>query len=247
MFKRFASLAHSDQFAYAFDSQAWDAKSPIDCNFRQYFTYGDGLTAHSDNWSIQIEFMADYLASLAEAMLADEELAMELAHKFSRRPSVKQIEFAASIVYKEAAPQDWLKSRRWFSVKEMKITKSPAKEHDKRYTEVSSVHDGSPDSIFRILVSEYADGLEKYQDAEAIRDWVLEQDGMYMGMAAEFLKWFDDREKARALRDAFDACKQITESYRLRHSTMAHLANYKRSIERAKETPIVAEQIGGAA
>jgi hypothetical protein len=39
---------------------------------------------------------------------------------------------------------------------------------------------------------------------------VLEQDGMYMELPAEFLKWFDDRDKSLRLRDAYECCKDIT-------------------------------------
>jgi hypothetical protein len=52
MHKRFASLAHSAEFAYAYDSQAWDSKAPIETHFRQYHNYGDRLVQHSPDWNI---------------------------------------------------------------------------------------------------------------------------------------------------------------------------------------------------
>jgi hypothetical protein len=90
--------------------------------------------------------------SLAEAMLADEELSQTLLFTFARRPSVKQIEFAASIKYKAAEEKDWNKSRRWFSVLEMKVSKSPSRQHDKRYEEVRDIHDGTPNAIYRMVL-----------------------------------------------------------------------------------------------
>lgn len=160
------------------------------------------------------------------------ELAQNCLFTFSRRPSVKAIEFAASVKFKAGEEKDWLKGRRWFSAKELKVSKAPSKEHDKRYEEVREIHDGSPNSIFRILVGEYSSGLEKYLTADAIRDWVLAQDrgGLYMPMTAEFLKWTDDRDKVRQLRDAVEACKNITESVRLRSSTESLVENYRRSV-----------------
>lgn len=145
---------------------------------------------------------------------------------------MKAIEFAASVKFKAGEEKDWLKGRRWFSAKELKVSKAPSKEHDKRYEEVREIHDGSPNSIFRILVGEYSSGLEKYLTADAIRDWVLAQDrgGLYMPMTAEFLKWTDDRDKVRQLRDAVEACKNITESVRLRSSTESLVENYRRSV-----------------
>jgi hypothetical protein len=181
---------------------------------------------------VQLDHLADYLASLAEAMLADEELAQNCLFTFSRRPSVKAIEFAASVKYKAAEEKDWLTGRRWFSAKELKVSKASSREHDKRYEEVREIHDGSANSIFRILVGEYSSGLEKYLIADAIRDWVLAQDrgGLYMQMPAEFLKWTDDRDKARQLRDAVEACKNITESYRLRSAAESCITNYRRQV-----------------
>ena len=237
MFRKFKSLGKSNEFGYSYDSQQWDSRAPIESNFRVFQNYNDGLTAHSPDWSVQLEQLPDYLMSLAEAMRTDDELAQALVFTFARRPSLKEIEFAASVIYKAREEKDWLKSRRWFSAKELKVSKAPSKEHDKRYEEVRDVHDGSPNLIFRILVGEYSSGLQKYLIADAIRDWVLAQDGgMYMPLTAELLKWTDDRDKARQLRDAFEACKHITESYRLRAATESAIENYKRQIA-PKETP----------
>jgi hypothetical protein len=209
MFKKFSSIGHSSKYGYTFDSGAWDAHAPVDPHFRQYETCGDGLTQHSPDWSVQIEFLSDYLASLAQAMLEDAELAQNLLSTFWRRPSVEQIEFAASIRYKAPAEKDWFKSRRWFSVKELKLSKSPSKEHDRRYEEVRDIHDGSPSAIYRMVLPEYASGLERYLYAGAVREWVLAQKdgGLYMPLIGEFLKWTDDRDTSRQLRDGFEACR----------------------------------------
>jgi hypothetical protein len=233
MFRKFASIAHSNEFGYGYDSQQWDGRAPIESNFRVFKNYGDGLTVHSPDWSVQLEQLPDFLMSLADAMRTDDELAQTLVFTFGRRPSVREIEFAASVVYKPHETQEWLKSRRWFSAKEMKVSKAPSKEHDKRYEEVRDIHDGSPNSIFRILIGEYSSGLVKYLYADAIRDWVLaaDRDGLYMPLTAEFLKWTDDRDEARLLRDAFEACKHVTESYRLRMANESAIENYRRQIE----------------
>ena len=238
MFRKFKSLGKSNEFGYSYDSQQWGSRAPFESNFRVFQNYNDGLTAHSPDWSVQLEQLPDYLMSLAEAMRTDDELAQALVFTFARRPSLKEIEFAASVIYKAREEKDWLKSRRWFSAKELKVSKAPSKEHDKRYEEVRDVHDGSPNSIFRILVGEYSSGLQKYLIADAVRDWVLAQDrgGLYMPMTAEFLKWTDDRDVARQLRDAVEACKAITESHRLRAATESAIENYVRQSQ-PKEAP----------
>ena len=235
MHKRFTSIGHGAEFAYAYDSQAWDMHAPMESHFRQYHNYGDGLTAHSVDWSVQVEFLADYLASLAQAMLTDDELARDLYYTIWRRPDAKHIAWAATVIYKAPKEGEYGK-RRYFSAREMKVSAAPSKEYDKRYQEIRDIHDGSANSIFRILLSESADGMEKYATAEAIRDWLMEHDG-YMELPAEFLKWFDgDRDKARQLRDAYECCRNVTEAYRLRSAAESSIESHKRRIA-PKEAP----------
>jgi hypothetical protein len=229
MFRKFKSLGQSAEYAYSYDSTAWDSHAPIESHFRVFKNYGDGLTAHSPDWSITVDLLSDYLMSLAAAMLEDDELARDLFYTIWRRPDAKHIAWAASVIYKKPKDGEYGKPR-YFSAKEMKVSASPSKQYDKRYEEVRDVHDGSANSIFRILVGEYADGMEKYATASAVRDWLMEHDG-YMELPAEFLKWFNgDREKARQLRDAYEACKHVTEAYRLRSAVESSLENYKRRI-----------------
>lgn len=112
MFRKFQSLAHEKEYGYSYDSQQWDTHAPIESNFRVFQTLNDGLTQHSPCWSVTVDLLADYLASLAQAMLTDDELTQALVYTFARRPSVEQIEFAASVKYKATEEKDWLKSRR---------------------------------------------------------------------------------------------------------------------------------------
>ena len=189
---------------------------------------------------MQVEYLADYLASLAEAMLTDAELSHELFFTIHQRPDAKHIAWAASVIYKAPKDGEYTSKRRYFSATQMKVSSSPSKQYDKRYEELREIHDGSPNSIYRILLPEYADGLQKYIYASAIRDWLLEQEGGYMELPAEFLKWFDDRNKSLRLRDAYEACKNITESCRLRANVESSLANYKRSVQPKEPEPAAA-------
>jgi hypothetical protein len=249
MFRHFKSIAHEKQYGYSYDSQAWTSNAPIESHFRMFDTYGDGLVQHPPDYSIQVEYLADYLASLAQAMLEDAELANELRFTIWQRPDAKHIAWAASVIYKAPKENDWNHKRTYFSAREMKLSKAPAKQYDKRYEEVRDIHDGSAKSIYRILIPEYADGMERYCYAEAIRDWTLANDGPYMELAAEFLDWFNgDRDKARELRDAYEMCLHITESWRLRASVEPQLENYKRRVtpkpaEPEPEAPAAAEPV----
>jgi hypothetical protein len=58
-----------------------------------------------------------------------------------------------------------------------------------------------------------------------------------MELPAEFLKWFDDRDKSLRLRDAYECCRDITESYRLRAAVASRLENYKRAIRPKEPEP----------
>jgi hypothetical protein len=107
--------------------------------------------------------------SLSAAMLEDDELARDLYFTICRRPDEKHIAWAATVQYKKPKDGEYAKPR-YFSAKELKVSAAPSKAYDKRFEEIRDVHDGSANSIFRILVPEYADGLEKYIIAEAIRD-----------------------------------------------------------------------------
>ena len=243
MLRKFQSLANPQQFGYAYDSEAYDHKAPLNDHFRMFQTYGDGLCQHSGDWSVDVEHLADYLFSLAAVMLTDEELGRQLLFTIHRYPCVKDIQFAASIVYKAPKENDWNAKRKYFSREEKKISSNENKRHDKRYTELTSEYDGSPLSIFRILTPEYADGFQKYCIAEAIREWTLNEEApCYMGLAAKFLKWFDYetngseyRNKALALRDAYQACKAVTDMWNQQANVKNKIENYQRSIERARE------------
>jgi hypothetical protein len=229
MHKRFSSIGHSAEFAYAYDSTAWDSHAPIESHFRQYHTYGDGLTMHSPDFSVQIEYLADYLASLAQAMLTDDELCRDLYFTIWRRPDDKHIAWASTVVYKKPPEGQYAKPR-YFSAKELKVSAAPSKRHDRRFEEIREVHDGTSNSIFRILVPEYANGFEKYVIAEAVRDYLMAHDG-WMELPAEFLKWFNgDRDKARQLHVVYESCRNVTEAYRLKSAVESSLENYKRQV-----------------
>lgn len=238
MLRRFPSLANPTEYGYSLDTDAYDHKAPVDAHFRMFKTFGDGLIQHSGDWAITVEFMADYLASLADILDGDEALLQQVSYSICQRPTVEQIEFAASVVYKPSPDANKYPKPRYFSTKELKISSSPSKQHDKRYEEIRDIHDGSAESIYRILIPEYADGLQRYAYASAIRDWIVEGNQKnrpyYMQFPGNFLKWFDDRDKGRDLKDAYEACYLHVESYRLKHSAKANLENYKRRVVKAK-------------
>jgi hypothetical protein len=231
MLRRFASAYNPTTHAFSYDSETWTSKAEVNSSFRMYQTYSDGICQHSGDWSITKEFLLDYLASAAVYMLAhpeDEEMIQHITQCVMRRPADKSIAFAHSVVFKESDKR-WDK-RRYYSMTLEKITASRNAEHDKRYSEISEWLDGTPKAIFRMLIPDYAGALQHYAYADAIREWTLameKDDGMYMGLPATFLEWpeYKESDKARNLRYAYNSCRSICESYRLRCSAQTDISN----------------------
>jgi hypothetical protein len=233
----FRSLQHPKEYAYGFSPDAWDSKAIIDARLRMFSTYGDGLTQHSGDWSVQIDFLTDYLASLATAMIelpASDKLIQDCTYAITRSPSVDRIAFAASVIYKES-DSSWAK-RRYYSLDEQKISGAQSKQYDKRYHQIESWMDGEPEAIYRLLTTEHMYCLERYTTATAIRNWILTQKRGRMALPADFLGWFDhDRSKAQALRNGYEACALLVEAYRLKANAVSTLDNYQREIDRRAE------------
>jgi hypothetical protein len=240
---KFVSLKEPSKYGYIYDSEAWDTNTRfcLSRHFQQCETYGDvhengNYTQHSPEWTVQADFLADYLASLATYILAHpgeetDKLIHHVSYEITRRPSDESIAFAASVVFKpKSDTEPWEKHKRWFSLEEKKISSSDAKRHDKRYVEVERQHDGKPDSIYRILIPEYADGLQFYSYADAIRDWCQAGKGderpYFYGHTAQFLKWFDeDAQRAAELRYAYKACLELCRAHAARCEAECMLHN----------------------
>ncbi len=259
MHRKFISLAHPEMYGYAFDSQAYAYDAQVCDKFRMFQTYGDthangAVTQHSGDWPITREYLADYLASFVAFIIAQpDQLTSQTENGYEENilgrmqsqlssgvPQKDTLDFCASVVYKPAidGTRDYTK-RRYFSISERKISSHPSKQHDKRYEEIRDNHDGSPRAIFSMLSKDYYHDLERYALADAIREWFYAQPDYgknqhYIGLTAEFLKWFKDeanyRDSAQQLRKAYSAARSITEAYRLQCSAASDLDNYKQGL-----------------
>lgn len=244
MLRKFPSIEHPNEYGYSFDSEAWTSRAEVNTYWRMFQTYGDGLTQHSGDWPITRDFMPDYLLSIAEAALADDELEQRIVFDVLRAPPVKLIEFCASVVFKAAENCEWREKKdRWWSTVEQKISSSTSKEHDKRYQKVEPWNDGSPTAIYRMLVPESPNALECYAYAHAIRQWIFSHDGefrIYMPMVAEFLNWTKDHEEARRYHRAWEAAQAVCFAYQYRAQATSMIENAKHNIQRAAEAKAAA-------
>jgi hypothetical protein len=245
---RFASLQHPDKYGYAYDTDSWTSMATVDTHFRQYQTFGDGQCQHSGDSAITVEFMADYLASLAVVMLTDEVLTKELRYLFSGGPSVSSLEFCASVIFKPVSDESaWEKKTRYYSVELKQISSTESKRHDNRFHKLEKWNDGTAGAIFTMLAREYESGFDKYQRAHMMHDWfrnmcAARSDAypkVYMDLPGVFLNWFKDPDgpgdRARQLRDAYDACASIGNAFSMRAQAMGNLRNYRLSIGRPAE------------
>ncbi len=239
MLHTFASIAEPNTIGYAYDSESWVNHAQVSSNFRMFQTYGDGLTQHSGDHPITTDYTTDYLMSLAVSMLASDELTERLYYTLMREPSIAEIEFAASVVFKPMSDeQPWEKKTRYYSVEQKKITTNSEKAHDKRYNRVEAKHTGQHTAIYDMLVPYYADGLQMLLYANAIHRWAMKTEGQWMPLPLIFLKWIpeeyssDNQTKARESRDAVDLIRNVCESWRTRTAATAEIQQYREKIER---------------
>ena len=243
MYKKFASIANSAKYGYAFDSDSWEYKANpfLSQKLRMFETYGDGLCQHSHDWPVTEDFATDYLFSLAAAMLADEELAEKAAYCFNDKPQTETIEFAASLIFNPEKDKGWEKTR-YYSMSLLKVSRNRDKEHDDRYKELNEYHTGSAESILALVSQENSDGLTRWQYANAVREWCNNNPKMKstLELAAAQLGWFkegirsqgEQYQRARAFRDAFEACYDAGETVRLRKNATAGVENYRNDLQR---------------
>jgi hypothetical protein len=250
MLRRFASLAHGERYSYSFDSDVFRYTSgfKIEDKFRMYESLGHGLTQHSNDWPVTAEFLTDYFYSLGTEMLKEsddrEDFIRAVGYQMSREPQKETIEFAASVIFNESDKE--YGKRRYFSISERKITRNQDKRHDKRYTEISDLHDGSPERVYKMILPEYADGLEMYCYARKVREWFYSDDNkrknrQSMDFPPVFLEWFtDDKQrdrwdKSRDLGNAFSTVQSIITAWQSKLYAQNELENYQRSLERQRE------------
>ncbi len=231
-YHRFPSLAHPTKYAYAFDTSAYSSSSETCGYFRQFETYGDGLTQHGGDWSVMFAHLTDFLASLAEAMLSNPELIRAVGGILNPYPHVESIEFAASVVFRES-DEDWTK-RRYYSVSLKKIG-NRTKEHDKRFSEIHKYLDGSCASILRLVLSDYSSGLERYLAHETIRLWAMDQKKR-PSYGEQWKEYFNgDWSKNNALRNSLAAARAVIDSARQHTNAVDLIANYRLQLTREAE------------
>ena len=239
------------RYGYTYDTDKWEwtANPFLSHKFRMYESFGDGLTQHSHDWPVTEEFATDYLFSLAAVMAEDEELVKDCGHLFGYGAvDPQRLKFAASLVFNPDKDKEWNKER-YYSVQLMKVTRNRDKEHDDRYKKLNEYQDGSPQSILALVMPQHADGLERWQCADSVRNWCADNMKTSLDMPAIQLGWFkegrlsqgDQYQKARDFRDAVGSCHGIAEARRLRSNGVQGIENYRNALQRKAEREAQAE------
>jgi hypothetical protein len=127
------------------------------------------------------------------------------------------------------------------------VSRNTKLQYDTRYKELNEYQTGTPESILGLVMPEHADGLERWQYAEAVRTWASENlKHSYMEMPAVQLKWFesvkratgyqaDQYQCARDFRDAFEACQTAVDSHQNRRRAESYVECYRDELQRRAE------------
>jgi hypothetical protein len=145
---RFASLTHSDQISYAFDSGGYSTRdNALAAWAHAYDTYGHGMTQHGPEYLVGIDKMTDFLRSLAIHVAKPENredlavLSREWTDHDCVKDTCKFLMTIEHVPYNSEDKKTW--KRKYFNINERKTSSAESKRHDKRWDEITSGMDGS--------------------------------------------------------------------------------------------------------
>lgn len=242
---RFPSLAHADKIGYVFytDSMAlWDSayqsRQAVWDQAGQFETLGDGMCAHSLDWAIGTDRMADYFASFATFLLSlvtsgkvsEDDMGL-LGMCWPSAPSHEAIRFALSLKYRAD-------KRQWYNLDSRKVSSADSREHDKRWERVPEYADGSPESAYRLLCGAHTlFALERWIVLDAVYEYKRTVDNEYQGVPGqgEPLNLASTPEEANRLSRAIRAVRSILDALRKLRDARHTLDAYQRMPRNATE------------
>ena len=204
---------------------------------REYDTYGDGLTQHAYETGIAPDNLGDFLASLAQFLMDNQE---EVAHIEKRWPHYydvgrEQVRFLMNL-----RPKDG--KRLYFSATDLKVSSSDSKRYDKRWEEVPTWADGTPGAVSALAFmggdkTDHRDVLEKFALYGYIRQIVAEENDGYYGKSA--MEWLNITTPYTD--SAFAVMDRLIESFRKQKEAERILEGYKHNTSRKTEEEAAAE------
>jgi hypothetical protein len=172
-----------------------------------------------------VNMFADFLASLATTMLENSDLCGALYYTFSSPIGADDIEFCASVVWKEKDN----KTPRYYSKELKRISAVKSKKYDRRFEVIDESFTGEPRAIFSMLSNEYNSALKAYGIADTLREFLYNKKRgyKYMPYAAEFLNWTNDDTTANAIQEAYLACRLASEVFEAKSRVTSRINNFK--------------------
>lgn len=224
----FCSLEQPEKIGYSFDSQEYSQRPAVDECCLAWDTFGDGMCQHSGAWPIATERAADYFASLASHLLEHPENMDSLSWKLRQEVNVKDIEFAASVIYREPKDDKPYK-RQYYSKQERKVSGAD-KRNDRRYEEVKKWMDGRPEAIVQLLWQSFYSPFQTYSLNCAVRDWAQAGEGRgWMDLPTLAADW--DQEKKRTLHSSYDLLQGVLRHLEGIRSMRSSLDCWKHNLE----------------
>ena len=192
---------------------------------KQYDTYGDGMTQHSNSYAVPLANLGDFLASLATYLLsadATEKDHETIAGKWPHQHydiTKQKVMFLQGIRPKEG-------KKVYYNPGDCKTSTSESKRHDKRWYEVPDWADGTIETIYALafttnLRTDYHDTLTKYAIFDYIRSTVAEATDHYGTRPQDWLKIED-----RHFYQAFSAVQALALAWRERNNGRKQLDCY---------------------
>jgi len=236
---RFESVLNPDKYGYAFESsgttELWDicyrTRNILSYHSFYFETLGDGRTQHTPLMPVaSLELHLDWMLSLANHLSAHpEDYGYELRGFFGySMPNVETAQFLASI--KEPKETD---PAVYYSINELKVSKSENKRHDKRWFKLPS----DPFKLYYEL-DRYVSLWNQGQDARTLTP--IEWFGLYFSLADglnkcvsfhasdSLQKWTNEEtfKTARVLRELIFA---LDSTQRARHNVESITGNHLRA------------------
>jgi hypothetical protein len=202
MVHTFRSTINPEKYTFIYDTGKWD-NGPVAPYFLYQTMRMDGSWVYPQ--ALPIHLAGEYLISMAKEMMGNDELIESLKYKLTSEPEDAIFEFATQVVYKSG-------KKRFYSREFNRISSVRAKQHDKRWFEITNNMDGSPSSLMDFMLDEYnRSGLIRYVYARKLRKWLYEhatkrqRHNLDMPLPAEFIGWTQDWHENHAIDAAWDA------------------------------------------
>lgn len=234
---RFLSLANPDKTGFLINSET--DRQPVRYQgcvewAKAYSTLGDGLTQHTPERPIELEELADFLASTASYLLNGIEEERELVAKKWPHFSFtsEKIIFTANL-----RPAEEGKKTVYFYPSEQKTSTNEKKAYDRRWHEIPAWADGSTAIVYTLLCNfpedrEFRDTLTRYAIYDKIRDIIAERFNRYDEHPAVWIA--GGSEKAREidhslrsnLSNAFESLAYLVQSVKAKQNARSSLGCY---------------------